>query len=200
MFIFSTLPACGIQFCIECHEEEGGHGEDSHGECTKCLPRHTHLYHHEEGECLYGFLAEVLEVAEEQEEEVEEEEKEKNKSRVDCESLDGYMYSLRQHGEPGNLETRGTWENSRVESSIMLRSQIATTNCVVISHISFSSVGISLPIVSVAVITFFVIMSFIAHKRYPHIGETGQKRHRNKPRYNELVYSCSVQRKYISPP
>ena len=69
--------ACGVQFCVKCHEEEGGHG---HGECTECLP-HTEFYH-EENECLYGLLAEILEVAEEQEHEVEEEEAEKEEARI----------------------------------------------------------------------------------------------------------------------
>jgi hypothetical protein len=110
--------ACGIRFCSECHEDESGHDE-----CTQCLPQ-TLLYH-EEGECLFGRRAEILEVAEEQEHEVEQEEEQKAIARL--------------------------------------------------------TLAITLPIVSVLVIVFFVIMSFIAHKRYPHIGETGQKRHRNKP-------------------
>lgn len=67
--------ACGVQFCIEC----------SHGECEQCLP-HTKLYH-EEGECLFGFKAEVLEVFEEQEHEVEEEERERDESRLQCELI-----------------------------------------------------------------------------------------------------------------
>jgi hypothetical protein len=41
--------------------------------------------------------------------------------------------------------------------------------------------AITLPIVCVAVVAFFIFMSFVAHKRYPHIGETGKTRHRNKP-------------------
>ena len=44
-------------------------------------------------------------------------------------------------------------------------------------------VAVTLPIVSLAVIAFFVFMSFIAHKRYPHIGDTGKTRHRNKQEY-----------------
>ena len=73
---FSTLAACGIQFCTECE------GASGHEECTKCLP-HTVLYHEGEGECLFGFLAEV---PEEQEQEVEEEERARNESRIECES------------------------------------------------------------------------------------------------------------------
>lgn len=76
--IMLSSSACGIQFCSACHEEENGHGE-----CTQCLP-HTTLYH-EEGECLFGLRAEILEVAEEQEKEVEEEEKEKEVARLQCE-------------------------------------------------------------------------------------------------------------------
>ena len=55
----------------------------------------------------------------------------------------------------------------------------------------FSAVAVSLPIVSVIVVAFFVFMSFVAHKRYPHIGETGKTRHRNKPPYVMCVYTVA---------
>ena len=54
------------------------------GECTECLP-HTKLFHEGEGECLFGVLAEILQVSEEQEREVEKEEADKERSRITCE-------------------------------------------------------------------------------------------------------------------
>jgi hypothetical protein len=43
------------------------------------------------------------------------------------------------------------------------------------------TLAVTLPIVSLVVVAFFIFMSYIAHRRYPHIGETGKSRHRNKP-------------------
>ena len=52
----------------------------------------------------------------------------------------------------------------------------------------FISVAVTLPIVSLVVVAFFIFMSYIAHRRYPHIGETGKSRHRNKPLYVYITH------------
>lgn len=68
-------------------------------------------------------------------------------------------------------------------------SDLCSTYTVCITYTVFSlAVAIILPIVCVLVIAFFIFMSFIAHKRYPHIGEKGVKRHRTK---RQIIHVCS---------
>jgi hypothetical protein len=54
------------------------------------------------------------------------------------------------------------------------------------------TLAVTLPIVSLVVVAFFIFMSYLAHKRYPHIGETGKTRHRNKPLPSLTEEECAV--------
>ena len=113
-------------------------------------------------------------MAEEQEREVELEEEERNTSRITCE-----FYTI----HPGDFVGLQIYCYTNFMQNCV-RGLLSDKCCTCL----FISVAVTLPIVSLVVVAFFIFMSYIAHRRYPHIGETGKSRHRNKPLYVYITH------------
>ena len=115
-----------------------------------------------------------MEVAEEQEREVQEEERESSRVqiirefRVQLCALLGQGKALR-------------WLANSPSNKFILAHHRKVVQVTHTHTHTPPTVAVTLPIVCVAVIVFFVIMAVIAHVRYPHVSFHGQKRHRQKP-------------------